>query len=143
MSKQTGFSLIEIMVVVVIMGILVSLVAPQVLNRVDDARIQKAHADFKSIETALNLYRMDNFNYPSSDQGLPALVNQPNSEPAAPNWKSGGYLQDLPLDPWGNPYLYLSPGEHGEIDIYSLGADRTPGGEGQNADIGNWSDKQG
>lgn len=142
MQKQAGFSLIEIMVVVVIMGILVSLVAPTVLNRVDDARIQKAHADFKSIETALNLYRMDNYNYPSSDQGLEALVSQPTSEPAAPNWKSGGYLQEVPLDPWDNEYLYLSPGEHGDVDIYSLGADRTPGGEDQNADIGNWSEKE-
>ncbi len=141
MRKQSGFSLIEIMVVVVIMGILVSLVAPAVLNRVDDARIQKAHADFKSIETALNLYRMDNFNYPTSDQGLQALVSQPSTEPSAPNWKAGGYLQEMPQDPWGRPYLYLSPGEHGEVDIYTLGADGIPGGEGQNADIGNWSEE--
>lgn len=143
MRANSGFSLIEIMVVVVIMGILISLVAPNVLNRVDDARIQKAHADFKAIETALNLYRMDNFNYPTSDQGLEALVTQPNSEPAAPNWKSGGYLQDLPVDPWGNPYLYIQPGEHGAFDIYTLGADRTPGGEEQNADIGNWKEDKG
>ncbi|MFK8018323.1 MAG: type II secretion system major pseudopilin GspG [Pseudomonadales bacterium] len=140
-SKQGGFSLIEIMVVVVIMGILVSLVAPNVLNSVDDARIQKAQADFKAIETALNLYRLDNYTYPTSDQGLQALVSQPNSEPAAPNWKTGGYLPELPVDPWGSPYLYLSPGEHGQADVYTLGADRTPGGEGQNTDIGNWTEK--
>ncbi len=139
MKNMKGFSLIEIMVVVVIMGILVSLVAPQVLNRVDDARIQKAYSDFKTIETALNLYRLDNFVYPSSDQGLQALVSQPSGEPSAPNWKTGGYLAELPQDPWGNPYLYLHPGEHGEIDIYSMGADRTPGGEGQNSDIGSWT----
>lgn len=142
MNAQRGFSLIEIMVVVVIMGILVSLVAPNVLQNVDDARIKKAHADFKSIETALGMYRMDNFNYPSSDQGLQALVSQPSGQPAAPNWKTGGYLTEMPNDPWGNPYLYLHPGEKGSIDIYTLGADQTPGGEGQNADIGNW-DKQG
>lgn len=139
MKSMKGFSLIEIMVVVVIMGILVSLVAPQVLNRVDDARIQKAYSDFKTIETALNLYRLDNFVYPTSDQGIQALVTQPSGEPAAPNWKTGGYLADLPQDPWGNPYLYLHPGEHGEIDIYTMGADRTPGGEGQNSDIGSWT----
>ncbi len=142
MSKQLtkGFSLLEILVVLVIMGILVSLVAPTVLNRVDDARLQKAQADFKAIETALKIYHLDNFNYPSSEQGLQALVSRPTDDPEPRNWKQGGYLPELPIDPWGNEYLYLYPGENGEFDIYTLGADRTAGGDAQNADLGNWKE---
>lgn len=142
MNKQRakGFSLLEILVVLVIMGILVSLVAPTVLNRVDDARLQKAQADFKAIETALKIYHLDNFNYPSSEQGLQALVSRPTDDPEPRNWKQGGYLPELPIDPWGNEYLYLYPGENGEFDIYTLGADRTAGGDGQNADLGNWKE---
>ena len=135
MTKQNGFSLIEILVVLVIMGLLISVVAPTVLNSADDARIQKVQADFKSIETALKIYRLDNYVYPTTEQGLEALVT--------PNFKQGGYLSELPMDPWGRPYLYLSPGEYRETDIYSLGADGLPGGEGQNADIGNWNQTSG
>tara|TARA_R110002110_G_scaffold110071_4_gene274417 strand:+ start:46627 stop:47070 length:444 start_codon:yes stop_codon:yes gene_type:complete len=138
---QGGFSLVEILVVLVIMGLLISVVAPTVLNRADEARIQKVHADFKAIETALKIYRLDNYLYPTTEQGLQALVAPSNLDPQPRNFKDGGYLQEVPLDPWGRPYLYLSPGEHGEVDIYSLGADGLSGGEGQNADIGNWKEQ--
>lgn len=136
--RAQGFSLVEILVVLVIMGLLISVVAPTVLNQADDARIQKAYADFKSIETALKLYRLDNYVYPSTEQGLDALVTPSSIAPEPRNFKQGGYLQEVPTDPWGRPYLYLSPGDNGEVDIYSLGADGLSGGEGQNADIGNW-----
>lgn len=139
MQRQYGFSLIEILVVLVIMGLLISVVAPTVLNTADDARIQKAEADFKSIETALKIYRLDNYVYPTTEQGLMALVEPSTLDPEPRNFKQGGYLSELPMDPWGREYLYLSPGENGEVDIYSLGADGLPGGEGQNADIGNWT----
>jgi general secretion pathway protein G len=132
-KAQRGFSLLEILVVLVIMGILVSLVAPNVLNRVDDARIQKVHTDFKAITTALKMYQLDNFNYPSSDQGLQALVSKPSVSPEPKNWKQ--YLPELPIDPWGNPYKYIYPGEYGEFDIYTLGADNLAGGEDQNKDF--------
>lgn len=136
--QQAGFSLIEILVVMVIIGILVSLVAPSVLNRVDDARLQKVEADFKAIESALSIYNLDNFTYPSTDQGLQALVSKPDGQPEARNWKKGGYLKEMPLDPWGREYLYLSPGEDGrEFDLYTLGADGVSGGEDQNADLFN------
>lgn len=138
MRKQTGFSLIEILVVLVIMGLLISVVAPTVLNSADDARVQKVQADFKSIETALKIYRLDNYIYPTTEQGLVALVEPTTLEPEPRNFKQGGYLSEVPLDPWGRPYLYLSPGENGQVDIYSLGADGLPGGDNQNADIGNW-----
>jgi len=137
-NTQSGFSLVEILVVLVIMGLLISVVAPTVLNRADDARIQKVYADFKSIETALKIYRLDNYVYPSTEQSLDALVTPSTLDPEPRNFKTGGYLGEVPRDPWGRPYLYLSPGENGEIDIYSLGADGISGGEGQNADIGNW-----
>ncbi|MGK0500139.1 MAG: general secretion pathway protein G [Oceanicoccus sp.] len=139
-ARQVGFSLIEIMVVLVIIGLLVSIVAPNVLDRADDARVQKVEADFAAIETTLKLYRLDNFNYPNSEQGLDALVDKPELDPVPINWKRGGYLDDLPLDPWGQPYLYLSPSEFGDgdFDIYTLGADGVTGGEEQNADLGNW-----
>ncbi|MBM69278.1 MAG: type II secretion system protein GspG [Haliea sp.] len=139
--RASGFSLVEILVVLVIMGLLISVVAPTVLNRADEARIQKVHADFKAIETALKIYRLDNYVYPSTEQGLEALVEASNLDPQPRNFKDGGYLQEVPLDPWGRPYLYLSPGENGEVDIYSLGADGLSGGEGQNADIGNWKER--
>jgi general secretion pathway protein G len=135
---QRGFSLIEILVVLVILGLLVSIVAPNVLSRADDARVQKAGADFKSIATALKIYRLDNYVYPSSEQGLGALVEKSGLPPEPRNWKPDGYLDEIPLDPWGRPYLYLSPGEHGAFDLYSYGADGVPGGEGQNLDLGNW-----
>lgn len=139
MRAQAGFTLIEVMVVVVILGILASVVIPKIMDRPDTARITKAQHDIRAIESSLNLYRLDNFNYPSTDQGLEALVTQPAGSPEAKNWKQGGYLDRLAQDPWGNPYQYLSPGEHGSIDIYTLGADGQLGGEGINADIGNWS----
>ena len=139
MKKQRGFSLIEILVVLVIMGLLISVVAPTVLNSADDARIQKVQADFKAVETALKIYRLDNFIYPSTEQGLVALVEPSTLEPEPRNFKQGGYLQEVPMDPWGREYLYLSPGENGEVDIFSYGADGLPGGEGQNAELGNWS----
>ena len=135
---QDGFSLVEILVVLVIMGLLISVVAPTVLNQADDARVQKVQADFKAIGTALKLYRLDNYVYPTSEQGLEALVEASTLDPEPRNFKKGGYLPELPLDPWGRPYLYLSPGENGEFDLYSLGADGLSGGEGQNADVGNW-----
>lgn len=139
-GKSAGFSLVEILVVLVIMGLLISVVAPNVLNRADEARVQKVHADFKAIETALKIYRLDNYVYPTTEQGLQALVEKSSLDPEPRNFKEGGYLQELPLDPWGRAYLYLSPGENGEVDIYSLGADGLSGGEGQNADIGNWKE---
>ena len=141
-GNQGGFSLVEILVVLVIMGLLISVVAPTVLNQADDARVQKAYADFKAIETALKIYRLDNYVYPTSEQGLEALVEPSTLDPEPRNFKKGGYLAEVPLDPWGRPYLYLSPGENGEVDIYTLGADGLSGGEDQNADIGNWKNSE-
>jgi general secretion pathway protein G len=134
-----GFTLIEIMVVVVILGILAALVAPNVIRRIDDAQIAKARQDIRAYETALNLFRLDNFKYPTTDQGLQALVQQPG-DTTIRNWKPGGYIDGLRKDPWGNEYLYLNPGSKGkEYDLYTLGADGQEGGEGINADIGNWN----
>ena len=135
---QRGFTLIEIMVVVIILGILAAIVAPNVIGRVGDAQIAAAKQDLRGIENALKFYRLDNFAYPSTEQGLQALVTRPN-DPNLRNWKAGGYLERMPKDPWGNPYQYLNPGNNGEIDIYTLGRDGRPGGEGEDADIGNWS----
>ncbi|RMG52639.1 MAG: type II secretion system protein GspG [Gammaproteobacteria bacterium] len=136
-----GFTLIEIMVVVVILSILAALVVPRIMSRPDEARIAKAKQDIRALESALKLYRLDNYRYPTTDQGLEALVTRPSIPPEPRNWKEGGYIDRLPNDPWGNPYQYLSPGEHGEFDLYTLGADGAPGGEGVNADIGNWDIK--
>lgn len=133
-----GFSLVEILVVLVIMGLLISIVAPTVLNQADEARVSKAKADFKNIETALKMYKLDNYVYPTTEQGLQALVEPSSLDPEPRNFREGGYLEELPIDPWGRPYLYLSPGENKAVDIYSLGADGLSGGEDQNADIGNW-----
>jgi len=135
---QRGFTLIEIMVVVVIMGILAALVVPKLMGRTDDARIIAAKQDIATIMQGLKLYKLDNQRYPTTEQGLQALVTKPVSGPDANGWKTGGYLDKLPKDPWGNPYLYLSPGIKGEIDVFSLGADGQPGGTGNDADIGSW-----
>jgi general secretion pathway protein G len=136
--RINGFTLIEVMVVVVILGILAAIIVPKVMDRPDTARIVKAQQDIRAMESALNLYKLDNFRYPSTDQGLEALVEKPAGTPEARNWKAGGYLDRLPKDPWGVDYQYLNPGVHGDIDIYSHGADGRPGGEGVDADIGNW-----
>ncbi len=135
---QQGFTLMEILIVVVILSILAIMVVPQFMDQPDKARVARAQSDIQALQTALSLYKLDNFHYPSTAQGLQALVNKPSGQPEARNWKPGGYLQQLPNDPWGNPYQYLNPGAHGEIDIYSFGADGQPGGEGVDADIGNW-----
>lgn len=138
-TRHAGFTLLEIMVVVVILGILAALVAPNVIRRIDDANVTKARQDIRALETALNLYRMDNFRYPTTEQGLEALVKQPN-DPNVRNWKPGGYVRSLQKDPWGNDYAYIAPGTRGgEYDLYTLGADNQPGGEGPDADIGNWN----
>jgi len=138
-SWQRGFTLLEVMVVVVILGILAVLVVPKIISRPDEARVIAARQDIASLMQALKLYRLDNQRYPATEQGLQALVTRPTSAPVAPNWKAGGYLDRLPKDPWGNPFQYLNPGLHGEIDISSFGADGAPGGEGNDADIGSWA----
>lgn len=137
-TGQAGFTLLEIMVVIFIIGLLVAVVAPNVLSNQDDAMQQKARADIATIEQALDMYRLDNYRYPTTEQGLEALVSAPDSAPQPDNYREDGYVRRLPEDPWGNAYLYRSPGEHGRIDIYSLGADASSGGEGNDADIGNW-----
>ncbi|RCS56817.1 type II secretion system major pseudopilin GspG [Parvibium lacunae] len=138
-SRQSrGFTLIEVLVVIVILGILAALVVPKVLSRPDEARIVAAKQDISAILQALKIYRLDNQRYPTTEQGLAALVSKPTAGPQPLNWKAGGYLDKVPKDPWGNPYLYLNPGVKGEIDIVSYGADGQPGGEGIDADIGSW-----
>lgn len=138
-GPQRGFTLLEVMVVVVILGILAVLVAPKIISRPDEARAVAAKQDVASLMQALKLYRLDNQRYPATEQGLQALVVKPTTSPLPPNWKNGGYIERLPKDPWGSPYQYLNPGVRGEIDVFSLGADGAPGGEGNDADIGNWN----
>jgi general secretion pathway protein G len=133
---QAGFTLIELMVVLVIIGVLAALIVPNVLDRADDARATAARTDVNNLMQALKLYRLDNQRYPTTEQGLQALVAKPSAGPVPPNWKP--YLDKLPNDPWGRPYQYLNPGVQGEIDVMSLGADGQPGGDGKNADIGSW-----
>jgi len=137
-QRAQGFTLIEIMVVVAILGILAALVVPKIMGRPDEARIVAAKQDIAAIRQALNLYRLDNQRYPTTEQGLQALVEKPATSPIPANWKAGGYLERLPKDPWGAPYQYLNPGLRGEVDIYSLGADGATGGAGNDADIGSW-----
>ena len=137
-GRLSGFTLLEVMVVIVIIGILAALVVPKIISRPDEARVIAAKQDIASLMQALKLYRLDNQRYPTTEQGLQALVAKPVSPPAPRNWKSGGYLEKLPKDPWGTPYQYLNPGTHGEIDVFSLGADAAPGGDGNDADIGSW-----
>ena len=137
--RARGFTLIEIMVVVTIIGLLAAVIVPQVVSKVDEARVAKAKQDIQSLETALTMYRLDNSKYPTSEQGLSALVTQP-TDPSIKHWRPGGYLQRVSKDPWGNDYQYVYPGAHGkEYDLFSLGADGAPGGEGLDADIGNWN----
>nr|WP_315255384.1 type II secretion system major pseudopilin GspG [uncultured Duganella sp.] len=135
---QRGFTLIEIMVVVVIMGVLAALVVPKLLNRAGESKIAAAKVDIATIMQALKLYKLDNQRYPTTEQGLQALIEKPTGGPAANGWKTGGYVEKMPKDPWGNPYQYLSPGIKGEIDVFSYGADGQPGGTGDDADIGSW-----
>jgi general secretion pathway protein G len=135
---QRGFTLVEIMVVVVIIGILGALVVPKLLGRTGESRVAAAKVDIATLKQALNLYKLDNQRYPTTDQGLQALMQKPTSGPAANGWKAGGYLEKVPKDPWGNPYQYLAPGIHGEVDVFSLGADGQPGGTGEDADVGSW-----
>ena len=134
--KQRGFTLIELMVVLAIIGILASLIVPNVLGRADDARITAARTDVGNLVQALKLYKLDNQRFPTAEQGLQSLVAKPSAEPVPPNWKN--YLDKLPADPWGRPYQYLNPGLKGEVDVMSWGADGQSGGEGVNADIGSW-----
>jgi len=139
--RAAGFTLIEIMVVVVIIGLLAAVIVPRVVDNVGKARVAKAKQDIQAMETALTMYKLDNFNYPTSEEGLKALVQKPD-DPNVQNWRPGGYLQhqNVPNDPWGHPYQYQMPSQHGgDYDLYSLGADGQPGGEGENADIGNWN----
>jgi general secretion pathway protein G len=136
--RTGGFTLIEILVVIVILGILAALIVPRVMDRPDQARVVAARSDIAAIMSALKLYRLDNGAYPSADQGLAALTRKPERGEIPRNWKSGGYLEKLPVDPWGIEYLYLNPGIRGEVDVFSLGADRKPGGEGFDAEVGSW-----
>lgn len=138
-ARCAGFTLIEIMIVVVILGILAAIAVPRVMSRPDEARQIKVQQDLRAIASALDLYKLDNFSYPATDQGLEALVRRPADLPNGARWREGGYLASMPADPWGRDYQYLQPGEHGPFDVYSLGADGVPGGESANADIGNWA----
>ena len=134
--RHRGFTLIELMVVLVIIGVLGALIVPNLINRADDARVTAARTDVNNLMQALKLYKLDNQRYPSAGQGLESLVKKPTEGSIPPNWKS--YVDKLPSDPWGRPYQYLNPGVNGEIDVFSFGADGQPGGEGHNADIGSW-----
>ncbi len=140
LKNENGFSFLELMVVVVILGILATYVAPKFMGRADDARSVKAKVDIAAIETSLKIYRLDNGHYPTTEQGLLALVEKPTTEPVPSNWSEKGYFakQRVPKDPWGREYLYLSPGVHDEYDVISYGADGAPGGDGKNKDINSW-----
>jgi general secretion pathway protein G len=136
--KNAGVTLMELLVVLVILGVLGTFVAPRFFNQPEKARRTTAELQIKKIAEALEMYKLDNRRYPTTEQGLKALVEKPSSGPAADNWQQGGYMASLPRDPWGNDYVYLHPGVHGEFDIISYGADGKKGGTGENADITNW-----
>lgn len=136
---EEGFSLLELMVVVVILSVLALVIVPRVIDRPDQARAARAQSDLAAISSAVQLYKLDNFRYPTTEQGLQALVSPPTLDPLAPNWATGGYMDRLPKDPWGQLYQYLSPGVHGDFDVFTYGADGAPGGSGADADIGSWS----
>jgi len=137
--RRNGFTLIEIMVVIVILGVLAALVVPKIMSRPDEARAVAAKHDISALMQALKLYKLDNGSYPTTEQGLKALTQKPTVAPVPNNWKTGGYLDKLPQDPWGRDFQYLSPGVKGEVDVFSFGADGAPGGEGADADIGSWN----
>lgn len=139
-TRHSGFTLIEVMIVIVILGVLAALIVPKVMGRPDEARVIAAKQDIATIMQSLKLYKLDNRRYPTTEQGLAALVQKPSLAPLPDNWNPGGYLEKLPKDPWGKPYVYLSPGLNGEIDVMSYGADGQAGGQGTDADIGNWMD---
>ena len=138
---QRGFTLIEVMVVVVILGILAAIVVPRVMSRPDEARVVRAQQDLRAVAAALDLYKLDNLVYPTTEQGLDALVRKPTGLPAGARYKEDGYIESVPKDPWGGDYQFLYPGQHNTFDLYSNGADGIPGGESFNADIGNWTTK--
>ena len=143
LTNRGGFTLIEIMVVIVILAMLAAIVGPKLMGRTDDAKVTDARVQIKNIETALKLYKLDTGSYPSTEQGLGALVTKPTVGVIPNSYKDGGYLESkkMPKDPWGNDYLYVSPGEHGDYDLFSYGADGAKGGEGKNADINSWDTK--
>ncbi|MBI3229030.1 MAG: type II secretion system major pseudopilin GspG [Burkholderiales bacterium] len=136
--RQNGFTLIEIMVVVVIMGIMAAMLVPKVIQRAADARITATKTNITEVINALKMYKLDNSRYPTAEQGLQALITKPTTGPIPSNWKEGGYIDKTPKDTWGKPLLYLAPGLHGEVDVWSLGADGVQGGTGEDADIGSW-----
>ncbi|OAN75972.1 type II secretion system protein GspG [Sulfitobacter sp. EhC04] len=138
-ARDAGFSLLELMVVVVILSILALVIVPRVIDRPDQARAARAQSDISAISGAVNLYRLDNFRYPTTEQGLAALVNPPTTDPQPPNWATNGYMERLPVDPWGQPYQYLQPGVHGDFDVFTYGADGVSGGTGPDTDIGSWN----
>ncbi|WP_299628603.1 type II secretion system major pseudopilin GspG [uncultured Tateyamaria sp.] len=137
--RDAGFSLLELMVVVVILSILALVIVPRVIDRPDQARAARAQSDVAAISSAVQLYRLDNFRYPTTEQGLAALVTRPTTDPVPANWATSGYMDRVPVDPWGAPYQYLEPGVHGEFDVFSYGADGVAGGTGADADVGSWA----
>lgn len=139
-KRDAGLTLIELMVVVVILALLAVVIVPRVIDRPDQARVARARADIAALVAALNLFRLDNGAYPTTEQGLQALVERPTRAPVPPNWAQGGYIDRIPTDPWGRPYQYLAPGVRGPFDVLSFGADGRPGGSGVDADVGNWQD---